>query len=236
MINQNAPKSRSPLLSEHPFWIAVSLRPGLRCAARLFFVAVLTAVVVMTPYHVAEAGNGNGKGPKMPAPTAVFKDADGKTIGQLVGFWTMGGAYVNPLVLLNFDGVLGLFEVGPKNIRSLGAGGPSFSGSDCTGQVYLGRYLPGGFADMTEGLATIVGPDSETGTYRVFVARTETPVSGEIRSSMNWRTGTCTNSEEPTTGDFIPAEELLPNPLADFHGPTAEHPERTLTIEGGTRY
>jgi hypothetical protein len=195
---------------------------------------MVVTVAIMTPSIVS--ANSYGHGPKMPAPTAVFKDADGNAIGQLVGFWTMGGMYINPLVLLNFDGVLGLFEVGPKYIRSLGAGNPAFSGSDCTGQVYLGPYLPGGFADMTHGFAAVVGPDSETGSYRVFIARTETPVSGEIRSSMSWRDGTCTNADQPTAGEFIPAEELLPNPLADFHGPTAEHPERTLVIEGGTRY
>jgi len=32
-----------------------------------------------------------------------------------------------------------------------------------------------------------------------------------------------------------PGEEILPNPLDGFHGPTVANPERLLTIKGGTR-
>ena len=205
-----------------------------RCVARLCLVALFAAASVIPPFGTAEANN--GKGPKMPAPTAVFKDADGKTIAQLVGFWTVG-TFLDPLALMNFDGDLALVQVGPRFLRSLLAGNPQFTGVDCTGQVYLGKQWSGTLADMTKDFVSIVGPDRETGEYRVFKATSSTPESTTIASSMSYQYGVCTNRDEPSVGAILyPAVEILPNPLAEFHGPTAEHPERTLTIEGGTRY
>ena len=205
-----------------------------RCLARMCLVALFTAASVVPPFGTAEANN--GKGPKMPAPTAVFKDADGKTIGQLVGFWTSGGMYVNPLALFNFDGDLALVEVGPKYLLSLSARNVQFTGSNCTGQAFLTRYLPGNFVDMTKTLVAVVGPDSETGVYRVFKANSYVPAETTIASVLVQRGGYCINNDEPVAATAYPAEEILPNPFGDFHGPTAEHPERTLTLEGGTRY
>ncbi len=101
--------------------------------------------------------------------------------------------------------------------------------------------MPDGFTNPLERLnqrtVVITGPDGDDGTYRVFRSTSVTlgPAYPESRLYFgNSTLGLC--SDEPgTLLNLLPAEEILPNPLEGFHGPTVANPERLLTVKGGTR-
>ena len=83
----------------------------------------------------------------------------------------------------------------------------------------------------------IAGPDAVSGTYRVF--RSTSMETSQVSVESGWEdyppySGAC-NDIPATTHDLLPAEEILPNPLEGFHGPTVANPERLCRVKGGTR-
>jgi hypothetical protein len=168
----------------------------------------------------------------MRVPVLVLKDADGKVVAQVVGF---SDAHL-PWVVLEIDGVPALFEARPiKGI--LNSPQIYFSEPGCTGDVYFWRPGAGGSAylgDVTKTAVVVVGPDAGTGTYRVYHSTSMTEVDAYPLSEWIGPQARCV----PRAGDamaLVPGEEVLPNPMAGFHGPTAAEPDRIWTLEGGDK-
>ena len=72
----------------------------------------------------------------------------------------------------------------------------------------------------------------DMGTYRVFRS-TSTQTANTPVLSYQVPNDVC--HEDTASRVLVPAEEVIPNPLEGFHGPTLANPERTWTIEGGDR-
>jgi len=167
----------------------------------------------------------------MPLPVAVVKDADGKTVAQVVA---MDETWVRALV--DFGNGPVSFYVFPQGLVAEGGGDVHFTGSGCTGDAYIAKlsnptgnsYTKAFQVDRVE----VVGPDPALGTYRVFRATTDVEESYAGLSILDVLQNTCING--PTSGTRLPADEVIPSPMAGFHGPTIAEPDRTWTIQGGT--
>ena len=164
-------------------------------------------------------------------PVAVVKDADGKVMGQVAGFYNNW-----PLLIVDVEGTPALLVYRPFGLLDrVGAqSGPGtsvyFSDGGCTGTPYVNQV-----GDLELSIGThfgVAGPDPVDGTYQLY--RSTEPVSSVVQISSRWTGGVCVNQSPQNIGLF-PAEPVVPNPLAGFHGPTATNPERTLTISGGDR-
>ncbi len=86
--------------------------------------------------------------------------------------------------------------------------------------------------DYGEPTYVIIGPDDDLGTYRLYRSPPATS-SGGFNSCL-YPIGYC-SSYNPGFSSLQVAEEVVPNPLDGFHGPTSANPERRLTLQGGTR-
>jgi hypothetical protein len=160
-------------------------------------------------------------------PLLVVKDADGKAVGQVVSI----GNDFEPHVVLEIAGTPALFFVDPQyGLINAPYGSIYFSGSACSGDVYVNRFN-GVFEESTQVKVVVTGPDASTGTYRVYRSTSPVAESQSVLSYWSYATQSC----QATTGtrDVLPAEEVLPNPLEGYHGPTAIEPGRVWTLEGG---
>ena len=199
---------------------------------RFLVVLSFAALTLLTPIHDARA-----QGPAMPLPGAVVKDADGKLIAQVDSF---DSGNFNPVVLFNFDDVPAPFYMQIQHGMFRSFKSVYFTGPDCTGDVYITEPSEQvGLDIIFQTSFVITGPDAVTGTYRVF--RSTSPTPGQVSVNSRWvqggnisLLGYCLENEAQQL-TLAPAEEIIPNPLAGFHGPTVAYPERMLTIEGGTR-
>jgi hypothetical protein len=167
----------------------------------------------------------------MPVPNLVVKDADGKVIAQVASFGLAPGDH--PQIMLDIDGVLVAFGVRLDKGWLVNGKIVYFSESGCQGTPYIQPPNPNKWWEtQSETGFGVVGPDPDNGTYRMF--RSTSPDVSPTFPLSNWDNGTC-----GTLGggqlNLAPAEEVLPNPLGGFHGPTTANPERLLTVEGGTK-
>jgi len=188
---------------------------------------LLFVIVVFVPTHQAIA-----QSPEMPEPLAILVDADGRPMVQVVDLqenvaWVLFEFDGDP-VLSRFSHKYGMFSGGPV----------FFSLDNCMGDVYLNTWNPQNMLhDLNQRKFVIMGPDSITGTYRVFSITSNT--SGAVfpesqLENASAALGICVDLQ----GDqnvLVTGQEVLPNPLAGFHGPTVANPERLLTVKGGTR-
>ena len=163
-------------------------------------------------------------------PVAVVKDADGKVVGQVVGFRE------RPLVMLDIDGGPGLFIARPYGLEAAEMGNGIrrvyFSGPGCTGDAFVDPVFDSGLEEMTRATFVALGPDPDVGTYRVFRS-TSTVTTPIVTLSQQQPNRGCEDIVDG--GSKIPAAEVIPNPLEGFHGPTLANPERVWTIVGGDR-
>lgn len=193
-----------------------------------FCLAVLTLVFVAP--HVVEAQSA-----ELPVPQMVVKDADGKVMGQVAGFLRFSASSMWPVVVIDVDGTPAFLIFQPYGLidrvameNSPSGGSVHFTGSDCTGMPLVNPVS--GLEAATGTHFGVAGPDPLTGEYRLFRSTSLTVIS--IATLSMWRSGICVNV---VSGGGLQAEEVTPNPLEGFHGPTTEHPDRLLTISGGDR-
>ena len=194
--------------------------------------------------------------PTMPIPLAVVKDADGKLIGQIEN--------AGEIILIDINGATVPFRIKPTGLVTVQLGqvpiwvpGESggyyksavfelvFSGPDCTGNVFMAAPEPFGMAIFNRANYAVWGPDPFTGEYRVFKSTSTDPnLNAAVYSAWVWETDwddfsfrtICKNTDPGQLVYAVSAAvEVLPNPLAGFHGPTDANPERVLTIQGGNR-
>lgn len=194
---------------------------------RISLCLAVMAMVSVVP-QVAE-----GQSPEMPEPQLVLLDADGKPMVQVVDI-----SGLSVVALFDFDGVPARFSVDVESGFRSGSG-VAFSEPNCVGKVYLSVWAFGVWEVLTQKLFTIIGPHPDDGTYRVFRSTSldfTTDIPASVWSSPTSGFGECV----PYTGGGpgggrVPAEEILPNPLFGFHGPTAANPDRRFSVKGGTR-
>lgn len=168
----------------------------------------------------------------MPLPVAVVKDADGLVMAQIVDLGSTSGAEeMYPRILLDLEGGPAWFMVKP--VEGLLTSGKTiyFSLDDCLGDAAIDPPAATGIESFTQTSFEVLGPDAIAGTYRVFRSTSTMPASFSYFSK--WEDGICDNKRG--TVSPVPAEEVLPNPLEGFHGPTFAEPGRILTIAGGDR-
>lgn len=176
---------------------------------------------------------------EMPVPNLVVKDADGKVMGQVSGFHSLTGQMF-PFIVLSVEGKLvylffrtyGLIDRVASNHS--GTGGPSvyFSDFDCTGDAYVNHVSHTELEALSGNMYGVAGPDSITGEYKLY--RSTTLDVTTLPLSSKWERGSCINYGPQNTSSLA-AEEVTPNPLSAFHGPTTAQPDRLLTISGGDR-
>jgi hypothetical protein len=199
---------------------------------RSFFPVAVSLVLLNTLSTAASAQT-----PEFPVPLAVVVDADGKAMVQVVSL----GDNNLPKVLFNFDGVPAAFELDVENGQFEHVNNTKricFTESSCYGDMYIDPpYHAENLEKLTQTSFVIAGPDDSTGTYRVY--RSTSPDEVGVWISSCWvdgdSLGWCMNSIAPTEVSMAPAEEILPNPLEGFHGPTLANRDRLLTIQGGTK-
>jgi hypothetical protein len=168
----------------------------------------------------------------MPLPVAVVKDADGLVMAQIVDLGSTSGAEeMYPRILLEVEGGPAWFMVKP--LEGLLTSGKTiyFSLDDCLGDAAIDLPAATGIESFTQKSFEVVGPDAIMGTHRVF--RSTSAPAGAFSHFSKWEDGTCQNKRGTVTS--APAEEVVPNPLEGFHGPTVAEPDRILTIAGGDR-
>jgi len=194
---------------------------------RIVLCVAVSILVCMGP-QTAEA-----QSPEMPVPQLVLLDADGKPMAQVVGM----DSYT-VYVLFDFDGVAARFSVIANGVFA-SYSVLFFSEPNCVGDVYLSApHSFGPWESLTPRYFAIAGPSPDDGTYRVFQSTSLDPVQPTLASV--WSNPTSGFGEcEPWGGGgpyvYAPGEEILPNPLAGFHGPTLANPERKMSFKGGTR-
>lgn len=200
------------------------------------FLVVVFSILLFAPAQGAIA-----QSPEMPLPALVLVDADGKPMAQVVNVdvshpspgW---GTTVQVTVVFNFDNNLAAFSFNPSGDgRTIDADLLlRFPSGDCTGQPHLPRDRSFNYFTTERTAYVILGPDSADGTYRVY--RTTQGSSTEyFNSYLDARGENCIYDNQSGQSTLYIAEEVIPNPLEGFLGPTDANPERVLTIEGGTR-
>jgi len=164
-----------------------------------------------------------------PLPLLVVRDGDGKTVGQVLDL-RCGGEWLNncyPVIALNI--------VGEPALVRVDTWGPTmpvyFASTNCLGAAYLSSYVNALVSWNTQ--VGVVGPDPSLGTYTVYRATSTTPASV---TTFSWWTPTAPECQNYTqTGSRYPAEEVTPNPLGGFHGPTLSEPDKKWSVAGGTK-
>jgi hypothetical protein len=189
-------------------------------------VCVTLALLILTAHQ------GLSQSSALSLPAAVATDADGKVVGQIAGveYYPFEESSV-PLVFLNIDGKFTVFRLYPWGLEG-GYDTVHFDSPNCSGTPYLrgsGRYKDmWGFSQKLG----VVGPDPVAGTYRVYY-QASPPVS-DVTIYSEWGLGGCFDWGHGMPYDFLGlAEEVIPNPLEGFHGPTLAEPDRVWTLEGG---
>ncbi len=169
----------------------------------------------------------------MPLPHVVAVDGQGTTFAQVVQF-TPADTYW-PMVVLDVEGTPALLVIrshGPVDTvanTSADAGTVYFTSPGCTGDPLVNPAT--GFQEQVGTVFGVAGPDPTLGTYRLYRSTTMTPTRTRIASA--WVDGFC---QDVTANIFVlAAEEVLPNPLEGFVGPTVAVPEQRWSISGGTR-
>lgn len=168
----------------------------------------------------------------MPLPVAVVKDADGLVMAQVVDLGSAPSPEdMYPRIVLNVAGALAWFMVKP--VEGLLTSGKTiyFSLDDCLGATAIDPPTATGWDSFTQTSFEVLGPDPFMGTYRLF--RSTSPATSTFSYLSKWEDGACQNRRGNVA--TVPAEDVIPNPLDGFHGPTVAEPGRVLTIAGGDR-
>lgn len=190
----------------------------------------LTALTLMLGLCVPNLAIGQSV--EMPLPGSIVVDGDGKPVAQVAGFHCDNNNCW-PMVILDIEGTPAFLIMQPFGLvdRVGYPNGPSvfFEGAGCTGTSWVNQV--GGMELQVGTHFGVVGPDSVDGTYRLFRSTSTSTDWAEYLSW--WANGQC--SEVSGQGARFPAEEVIPNPLAGFHGPTSTEPDKTWTITGGDR-
>jgi len=188
-----------------------------------FVVAVVTLLASTTAAQTAV----------MPLPQVVAVDGQGSAFSQVIQF-TPSDAYW-PMVVLDVEGTPALLVVRPHGpidtVANASAGGETvfFTSAGCTGDPLVNPAT--GFQEQIGTVFGVAGPDPTLGGYRLYRSTTLSPVRTRIVSA--WADGVC---QDATANIFLlPAEEVLPNPLEGYVGPTVAVPDQTWSISGGTR-
>ncbi len=173
---------------------------------------------------------------EMPVPQLVVRDADGKVMAQVSGFLRQSTLEMWPMVVIDVEGTPAFLVFQPYGLidryafeHSPSGGSVYYTNTDCTGMPLVN--FVGGLEAATGTIFGVAGPDPNTGEYRLFRSTSMTIIS--IATLSMWRSGICVNVV--AGGGALQAEEVIPNPLEGFHGPTANQPDRLLTISGGDR-
>ena len=202
---------------------------------KLIVNAAVTLMLVLVPCQTVLAQSAS-----MPLPGLVVKDADGKLMGQVAGFFTTStDADLVAVVALNVDGRIAYLVFRPYGLidrvaaDAIGTDGPTvhFLSSDCLGESYVNPVSETGLEALSGNMYGVAGPDPITGVYQLYRSTTLTPVVRQIISV--WEGGIC--QAGGTQINVLAAEEVTSNPLAGFHGPTDAQPERIWTVSGGDK-
>jgi hypothetical protein len=169
----------------------------------------------------------------MPLPHVVSVDGQGTTFAQVIQF-TPADAYW-PMVVLDVAGTSALLVIRPHGpvdtVANASAGGETvyFTSAGCMGDALVNPAE--GFQQQVGAVFGVAGPDATLGTYRLYRSTTMTAVRTRVASA--WANGVC---QDGTANVFLlPAEEMVPNPLEGYVGPTVAVPDQTWSISGGTR-
>jgi len=188
-----------------------------------FVVAVVTLLASTTAAQTAV----------MPLPQVVAVDGQGTAFSQVIQF-TPSDAYW-PMVVLDLEGTSALFVIRPHGpvdtVANTSAGGETvyFTSAGCTGDALVNPVE--GFQQQVGTAFGVAGPDATLGTYRLYRSTTMTAVRTRIASA--WANGVCQDGAANVF--LLPAEEVVPNPLEGYVGPTVAVPDQTWSISGGTR-
>jgi hypothetical protein len=169
----------------------------------------------------------------MPLPHVVAVDGQGTAFGQVIQF-TPAEAYW-PMVVLDVEGTPALLVIRPHGpvdtVANTSAGGETvyFTSAGCTGDPLVNPAT--GFQEQVGTVFGVAGPDATLGTYRLYRSTTTTAVRTRIASA--WANGACQDGSANIS--LLSAEEVLPNPLEGFVGPTVAVPDETWSVAGGTR-
>jgi len=142
-------------------------------------------------------------------------------------------------VILNIGGIPALFEVNRNGLQdysthSTRTGNLFYRSPDCTGEeIYMNVPDTGGIEHFTGVNFAVYGPDPTSGEYVVYRSVAVSALDQEYRSE--WLDQSCQSVPPDQYKYSQPAEEVVPNPLAGFHGPTRFQPERYWTISGGDK-
>jgi hypothetical protein len=138
------------------------------------------------------------------------------------------------MVMLSFDGVPGLFIARPWGLLAsqFTFRVVYFSEPSCTGDPFLNEPIDAGLEEMTNTAFAVLGPDPDMGTYRVFRSTSTQPANTPV---LSYQVPNDVCHDDAASRVLVTAEEVLPNPLDGFHGPTTANPERVWTITGGDR-
>ena len=193
-----------------------------------FCFAVFALVVVMLQPADAQSS-------ELPVPQLVVRDADGKVMAQVSGFLRVSSSSMWPMVVIDVEGTPAFLVFQPYGLidrvafeTSPSGGSVYFTDSDCTGMPLVNPV--GGLEAATGTHFGVAGPDPRTGEYVLFRSTSMTVIT--IATLSMWRSGICVNV---VASGGLQAEEVIPNPLDGFHGPTTAQPDRLLTISGGDR-
>jgi len=171
----------------------------------------------------------------MPLPHVVAVDGQGLKFAQVIQF-TPADAYW-PMVVLDVEGIPALLVVRPRGPvdtvanTSSDRGTVHFTSPGCTGDPLVNPAPANGFQQYVGTMFGVAGPDPTLGTYRLFRSTTLTPVKTRISSA--WVDGFCQDVSYNIS--VLAAEEVLPNPLEGYVGPTVAVPDQMWSIAGGTR-
>lgn len=187
----------------------------------------IAVVVVLLSTQLAFAQSAG-----LPLPVAVVKDADGLLMAQIVDLGSAASPEdTYPRVLLAVDGVPAWFMVKPvQGVLTTGKA-IYFSLEGCLGDAAIDPPAATGLDSFSQTSFEVLGPDPFMGTYRLF--RSTSPATSTFSYLSKWEDGACQNRRGNVA--TVPAEDVIPNPLDGFHGPTVAEPGRVLTIAGGDR-
>lgn len=169
----------------------------------------------------------------MPLPAVTVVDGDGKTVGEVVDIFETSNV-THAVIVINVDGIPAFLHVRDYGLinfiasTSDGVASLYFSDPGCSGDAAIGQW--GGIPDIVGARFGVAGPDPTLGTYKLYRSTATATVTFQFQSA--WTGGVC--MEGPGNVSLYPAEEVIPNPLEGFHGPTVAQPDRTWSLVGGT--
>jgi hypothetical protein len=196
-----------------------------------------TRAVVLSFVLLMLAAAAAAQSARMPLPGLKIVDADGKTVGEAVDIHCdTGNSDCWPVVVILVDGVPAFLHMRPFGLidrvatQSPSQGTVFFSSDGCVGAAAVNQA--GGLELLVARTHFgVAGPDPTLGIYKLYRSTSTTATTFAVESK--WANGVCDSNPSGNSALF-PAEEVIPNPLEGFHGPTVAEPDRTWSVQGGT--